>query len=172
MIGTGGIFLPGNGTPGSSMTVSGNLAFQSGALYLVQLNSTTSTFANVTGAAALNGTVGASFAAGSNVLSQYTILTAAGGRSGTFAGVDTLGLPAGFVATLSYDSTNAYLNFVLDYAAKSNLNVNQQNVNKALGNFFNANGGIPVAFAGFSPPGCRRFPARPRPDRSRRRSMR
>ena len=65
MIANGGIFLPGNGTPGSSMTVSGNLAFQSGALYLVQLNSTTSTFANVTGAAALNGTVGASFAAGS-----------------------------------------------------------------------------------------------------------
>ncbi|MCU1287663.1 MAG: autotransporter protein, partial [Acidobacteriales bacterium] len=48
-IASGGIFLPGDGTPGSSMTVSGNLAFQSGALYLVQLNSVTSTFANVTG---------------------------------------------------------------------------------------------------------------------------
>ena len=153
MIASGGIFLPGNGTPGSSMTVSGNLAFQSGALYLVQLNSTTSTFANVTGTAAPNGNVGVSFAAGSNVLSRYTILTAAGGRNGTFAGVDTLGLPAGFVATLSYDSTNAYLNFVLDYAARSNLNVNQQNVNKALGSFFSANGSIPGAFAGLSPAG-------------------
>ena len=153
VIASGGIFLPGNGTPGSSMTVSGNLAFQSGALYLVQLNSTTATFANVTGTAALNGTVGASFAVGSNVLSRYTILTAAGGRSDIFAGVDTLGLPAGFVATLSYDSTHAYLNFVLDYAARSGLNVNQQNVNKALGNFFSANGSIPVAFAGLSPAG-------------------
>ncbi|MDB5575421.1 MAG: autotransporter protein, partial [Bradyrhizobium sp.] len=150
VIGSGAIFLPGNGTPGSSMTVSGNLAFQSGALYLVQLNSTTSTFANVTGTAALNGTVGASFAVGSNVLSRYTILTAAGGRSSTFAGVDTLGLPAGFVATLSYDPTHAYLNFVLDYAARSNLNANQQNVNAALGNFFSANGRIPGAFAGLS----------------------
>jgi autotransporter-associated beta strand protein len=149
-IANGGIFLPGNGTPGSSMTVSGNLAFQSGALYLVQLNSVTSTFANVTGTAALNGNVGASFAAGSTVLPQYTILTAAGHRSGEFAGVDTLGLPAGFVATLSYDPTHAYLNFALDYGARLNLNVNQQNVNRALANFFNANGGIPLAFAGFS----------------------
>ena len=46
-IAKGGIFLPGNGQPGSFMTVAGNLAFQSGALYLVQLNSTASTFANV-----------------------------------------------------------------------------------------------------------------------------
>ena len=150
VIASGGILLPGNGTPGSSMTVSGNLAFQSGALYRVQLNSTTATFANVTGSAALNGAVGASFAAGSNVLPQYTILTAAGGRSGAFAGVDMLGFPAGVVATLSYDSTHAYLNVVLDYAARSNLSVNQQNVNKALGNFFNANGGIPAAFMGLS----------------------
>jgi len=153
VIASGGIFLPGNGTPGSSMTVSGNLAFQSGALYLVQLNSVTSTFAIVSGTAALNGTVGASFAVGSTVLPQYTILTAAGGRSGAFTGVDTLGVPSGFVATLSYDPTHAYLNFVLDYAARSNLNVNQQNVGNALANFFNANGGIPVAFAGFSPTG-------------------
>jgi autotransporter-associated beta strand protein len=150
LIASGGIFLPGNGTPGSSMLVAGNLAFQSGALYLIQLNSTTSTFANVTGTAALDGRVGASFAAGSNVAPKYTILTAAGGRSGAFAGVDALGLPAGFVATLSYDPTHAYLNLVLDYAARSNLNVNQQNVNKALGNFFSANGGIPVAFTGLS----------------------
>jgi len=33
-IANGGIFAPGNGTPGSSWTVAGNLAFQSGALYL------------------------------------------------------------------------------------------------------------------------------------------
>ena len=146
-IANGGVFLPGNGTPGSSMKVAGNLAFQSGALYLVQLNSISSTFANVTGTAALAGTVGASIAAGSKVMKQYTILTAAAGRSGTFTGVDTLGLPSGFVATLSYDPAHAYLNFALDYGARSRLNVNQQNVGNALANFFNANGGIPLAFS-------------------------
>lgn len=43
-----GTFAPGNGTPGTSSAVSGNLAFQSGAIYLVQVNPSTSTSANVT----------------------------------------------------------------------------------------------------------------------------
>ena len=152
-IASGGIFLPGNGTPGTSMTVSGNLAFQSGALYLVGINSTTSTFTNVTGTATLDGSVGVGVAAGSTVVKQYTILSASGGRSGAFSGVDTLGLPAGLVASLSYDPTHAYLNFALNYGAKSNLNINQTNVATTLQNFFNANGGISAVFAGLTPNG-------------------
>jgi len=147
VIASGGIFLPGNGTPGSSMTVAGNLAFQSGALYLVQVNSVTSTFANVTGTATLAGTVGASFASGSTVLKQYTILTAAGGRSGSFDGAGVIGAPSALVATLSYDPTHAYLNFALDFGATPGLNANQKTVGNTLTNFFNANGSIPVAFA-------------------------
>ena len=50
-IASGGTFAPGN-SPGT-MTVQGNLAFQSGALYLVQLNSTTASSTNVSGSAAL-----------------------------------------------------------------------------------------------------------------------
>src|ERR1700678_2942299 len=41
-INAGGILAPGNGAPGSSMTVAGNLAFASGALYVVSLNPATS----------------------------------------------------------------------------------------------------------------------------------
>jgi hypothetical protein len=52
---SGGTFAPGSGAAGSSMTVAGNLAFQSGAIYLVQLNPTTASFANVTGTATLGG---------------------------------------------------------------------------------------------------------------------
>ncbi len=152
-IGSGGILLPGNGTPGSSMTVAGNLAFQSGALYLVQLNSVTSTFANVIGMATLAGTVGASFAAGSTVMKQYSILTFAGGRSGAFDGAAVIGGSGGLVATLSYDPTHAYLNFALDFGATPGLNVNQRNVGTVLNNFFNANGGIPAAFATLAPAG-------------------
>jgi autotransporter-associated beta strand protein len=37
-INAGGTFAPGNGTPGTSMTIAGSLAFASGALYLVQIN--------------------------------------------------------------------------------------------------------------------------------------
>ena len=158
-IASGGIFAPGNGTPGSFTTVSANfhrtanLAFQSGALYLVQLNSTTSTFANVIGTATLSGLVGATFAPGSSVMKQYSILTAAGGISGSFDGVATTSAPGGLVATLSYDANHAYINFALDFGAKSNLNVNQQNVGTTLINFFNANGGIAYAFASLTPGG-------------------
>ncbi|MBW7972255.1 autotransporter domain-containing protein [Bradyrhizobium sp. BR 10289] len=152
LIATGGIFLPGNSTPGTAMTVSGNLAFQSGALYLVSINGTTSSLANVTGTATLSGSVGVSVAAGSMLAKRYTILTTAGGLIGTFSGVATPSM-ASYTASLSYDASNVYLNFALDYGAKSALNVNQANVANTLANFFNANGGINSAFANLSPSG-------------------
>ncbi|MEI9925284.1 MAG: autotransporter domain-containing protein [Bradyrhizobium sp.] len=152
-IATGGIFLAGNSTAGSSTTVAGNLAFQSGALYVVQLSSTLSTSANVTGAAALAGNVGVSLAPGSIVIKQYTILTAAGGRGGVFDGVGIIGPAGGLIPTLSYDPNHAYLNFALNFGATPGLNINQQRVGTTLNNFFNANGGIPAAFATLSPAG-------------------
>jgi autotransporter-associated beta strand protein len=58
---SGGTFAPGpSGTPGT-MTVAGNLAFQSGALYVVQVNPTTASTTNVSGTASLAGTVQANF---------------------------------------------------------------------------------------------------------------
>jgi autotransporter-associated beta strand protein len=152
VIAPGGIFLPGN-SPGTFMTVAGNLAFQSGALYLVTLNSTASTFAKVTGTATLAGTVGAAFLPGSEVMKQYMILSANGGVSGAFAGVGLAAPSGGLVATLSYDPTHAYLNFAVDFGVVPGLNVNQRNVGAALTNFFNANGGIPVSFATLTPAG-------------------
>jgi uncharacterized protein with beta-barrel porin domain len=149
-----GTFSPGNGTPGSAMAIVGNLAFQSGAQYMVQLNPATSTLANVTGTATLTGaTVNASFAAGSYVAKQYTILTATGGVSGTFSGLVNSGLPTGFTSTLSYDGNDAFLNLALAMSSSSGLNTNQQNVANALTNFFNANGGIPAVFATLTPAG-------------------
>jgi autotransporter-associated beta strand protein len=149
----GGTFAPGNGTPGTSMTVAGNLAFQSGALYLVQLNPATSTFANVTGTASLNGAAGAAFLAGNYVAKQYTILTAAGGVSGTFGSFNTLGMPSGFTASLSYDAHDVFLDLHLGFAPPTQLNVNQQKVANALVNFFNRTGGIPAVFASLTPAG-------------------
>jgi autotransporter-associated beta strand protein len=150
-IASGGIFLPGSGF-GTSMSVQGNLAFQSGALYLVQLSSTNSTFADVTGTAHLSGDVAAAFAPGSTVMKQYMILHAASGVSGTFDGL-SVAAPNNLVASLSYDPTHAYINFDLNFGAKNNLNVNQTNVANALTNFFNSNGGIPGVFASLSPAG-------------------
>jgi outer membrane autotransporter protein len=108
VIGTGGIFAPGNGTPGTSMTVAGNLAFQSGAQYMVFLNPSTSSFANVTGTASLNGTVQVATAPGDYTpFTTYTILHADGGVTGVFAGL-THDL-AFLTPALSYDPNNVFL---------------------------------------------------------------
>ena len=54
------------------MTVSGNLAFQSGAFYVVQVNPTTASTTNVSGTASLAGTVGAIFAPGSYIVAHLS----------------------------------------------------------------------------------------------------
>ena len=92
------------------MTVTGNLAFQSGAFYVVQVNPTTASTTNVSGTASLAGTVGAIFAPGSYIARSYPILTAAGGLTGTFDALATSGLPAGFQTSLSYTGNTAFLN--------------------------------------------------------------
>jgi autotransporter-associated beta strand protein len=150
-INNAGTFAPGNGTPGTTTAIVGNLAFQSGAFYMVQINPATSSQANVTGTAALGGsTVNAVFAAGSYVAKQYVILTA-GSVSGTFGALVNTNKPASISDTLSYDATHAYLNASLNFSTPtSGLNGNQQAVANTLVNFFNSTGGIPFAFAALS----------------------
>jgi fibronectin-binding autotransporter adhesin len=156
---SGGIFAPGNGTPGTFMTVTGNLAFQSGAMYLVTLNPTTASFASVGGTATLNGTAAALYLAGNYISKKYTILSAAGGVSGTFGSLDNTNVPANFTSTLSYDANNAYIDLTLNFVPNPapnfgpGLNINQQNVANTLVNFFNTTGGIPLAFGALTPAG-------------------
>jgi autotransporter-associated beta strand protein len=163
-IASGGTFAPGN-SPGT-MTVAGNLAFQSGALYVVQINSSTASSTNATGSAMLAGTVQASFASGSYATRTYTILSAAGGLGGTtFNTLTTSNLPAGFTASLSYTATNAILNLTATLgqlvgpsapgqpsapsgpgALACAFSINQCNVANALNAFFNNGGALPPAF--------------------------
>lgn len=145
----GGTFAPGNGTPGSAMAVNGSLAFQSGAIYLVQLDPSTASYASVTGAAQLGGaTVTANFAAGSYVAKRYMILTASGGVSGTFnTTMVNTSLPSNFNSSLSYDANHVYLDLALNFGIPSVLNGNQKRVGDALTNVFNANGGIAAVYA-------------------------
>ena len=153
-VNAGGLLAPGSLTPGTSMTLT-SLAMQSGAAYLVFVDPTTSTFANVTGNASLGGaTVGASFAPGSYVAKQYTILNA-GHITGAFdPTVLSLGLPTGFHTSLSQDTNHVYLNLALNFAPPSgSLNGNQQKVGNAIINFFNTNGAIPMAFGALGPSG-------------------
>jgi uncharacterized protein with beta-barrel porin domain len=140
-INSGGTFAPGSGAPGTSITVRGNLAFQSGAIYLVQLNSTSPSSANVTGTASLGGAVQAVFAPGiGNPAKSYDILHA-GGFSGTFAPtVQTTNLPPGFTTKLSYTATDVLLNVTATLGGPqqaTGLSSNHLSVAGAINNFFN-----------------------------------
>jgi autotransporter-associated beta strand protein len=153
-IGSGATLAPGNGTPGSSMTVAGNLALQSGAIYLVQVSPSAASFANVTGTATLGGaTVNAVFSNGSYIDKKYTILTANGGVSGTFApSIVNSNLPANVATSLSYDANDVFLNLSLIFVPPPNsgLNRNQQAVANTLVNFFNSTGSIPLIYGGMT----------------------
>jgi autotransporter-associated beta strand protein len=158
---SGGTLAPGNAAiPTGTLTITGNLAFQSGALYLVQVTPSAAASTNVTGTATLGGAaVNANFASGSYVAKQYTILTA-GSVSGTFGATVNTNLPTGFHSSLSYDPTHAYLDLALNFTPPppgpnfgGGLNINQQNIANTLTNFFNATGGIAMVFGALSPGG-------------------
>ena len=149
-VNSGGVFAPGAaGTPGTAMTVSGNLAVASGGVYLVQLNPLAATSAAASGKASLTGgTVDTLFAPGSYVAKQFDILHASGGLGGTaFATLANANLPAGFIDSLSYSGTDVFLNLTAGFATAPGLTINERNVATAIDNFFNAGGMLPPAFA-------------------------
>jgi autotransporter-associated beta strand protein len=151
----GGALAPGNSI--GLLTVNGSLSFTAASSYMVEVSPTNADRVNVKGTATLGGaTVHASFATGSDVAKQYTILNATGGLGGsTFGSIVNTNLPQGFNSSLSYDANNAYLNLSLNFVAPpgSGLNRNQQAVADALVNSFNRNGGIPLVYAGLTAPG-------------------
>ncbi|WP_426612142.1 autotransporter outer membrane beta-barrel domain-containing protein [Bradyrhizobium sp. McL0616] len=150
-IANGGIYAPGDGGPGSSMQVQGDLTLQPGSVYVVQVGSGSSTsHALVTGNVTLNGTVGVSLYPGSMVMKHYSIMDFFGTATGNFTGVAA---PGGLIGTTTVGSNEVLLDFTLNYRAKYALNINQQNVATTLQNFFNAKGVLPAEFAGLGPAG-------------------
>ena len=163
----GGTLAPGNSI--GLLTVRGNLAFTAASSYMVEVSPSNADRVNVTGTAILGGAaVNASFAPGTYVTRQYTIVNATGGVIGTFGSQVNTNLPANFTSKLSYDANNAYLNLTLDYVPPTPvdptpatptspvyrpLNANQQNVGNSLVGFFNRTGGIPLAFGALTPAG-------------------
>jgi outer membrane autotransporter protein len=154
IVNSGGTLAPGPTASPGAMTVLGNLAFQSGALYLVRINPSNASRDNVTGGgtATLAGTVNATFASGSYATRTYTILSAASGLNGTFGGLTTSNLPAGFTASLGYTATDVILNLTATLGRRpgdlgtGGLSINQTNVAEALNAFFNNGGTLPPGF--------------------------
>ncbi len=143
----GGTFAPGNGTPGTSMVIAGSLAFQSGALYLVQVNRSASTLASVTGTATLAGTVGVQLSTRLLATTTYTILTSSA-RAGTFQSVM---LSSGGLASnprLSYVGGDVLLTLGpgLLTPLLVSPSANQQRVAAAIDNAVLAGGALPTGF--------------------------
>jgi autotransporter-associated beta strand protein len=146
-VNSGGAFAPGAfGSSNTQMNVQGSLAFQSGAFYVTQVSPSSATFANVTGTASLAGTVIATFSTGSYLTKNYLILQSAGLGGTTFGTLDTLGLPRGATASLSYTADDVFLDLSVSLSA-TGLNTNQKNVANAINAFFNSGGALPPNFA-------------------------
>jgi len=142
-VNSGGTLEPGTiGVPDTFMTITGNLAFQSGAIYLVNISPTTASRANVGGAVTLNGAVQGLLLPGSySGKTTYDILDPPS-ISGKFTGFTALDEP-GFGGTLTYTPTDVLLNLS---ANLSGFNQNQQNVAAGINNFFNNGGTLPADF--------------------------
>ena len=149
---SGGTLSPGGSI--GTLTINGNLLFNAGSFYTVGISSPQASKTQVSGTATLGGAnVSAVFGTGSSVSkTTYTILTASGGVSGTFAPTVTTNSPA-LQGSLSYDANDAFLTFTLNYNAIAGLNGNQRAVGNALDNAFNAGGSIPAIFASLTPGG-------------------
>ena len=142
----GGTLAPGASI--GTLTVAGSLAFQSAAVYLVEVGATADR-TNVTGAATLAGTVNAQFAGGTSLTRSYTILSATGGLGGTqFDALTTTNVPAGFAASLSYTGSDVTLNLLAQIGSGGGLNRNQRNVADAVNGFFNSGGTLTPGFVG------------------------
>lgn len=110
-VNNGGTLAPGiPGTPGGTFNIAGNLTFATAASYLVNVSPTTTSLTKVTGTATLAGTIGGSATPGAYTAgTRYTVLTANGGTTGTFAN-STLSTTFGSMTpVVQYDGNNVYL---------------------------------------------------------------
>ena len=90
----------------------------------------------------------ANFAPGSGLVRRYTIFSADGGLGGsTFAGLNASNVPPSFLAGLSYDPNNVYLDLTAALGLGGALNQNQRNVAASINGFFNNGGALPAGFA-------------------------
>ena len=146
---SGGTLSPGNAAnPTGALAITGSLAFQSGALYLVQVTPTGAASVNVAGTASLAGTVNAVFASGSYIAKQYTILTASGGLEGTFNTLNAVNLPSNMTANLGYAGNSVFLDLIANLGVGGGLKGNQQSVAGGINNAFNTGGTLPLALLG------------------------
>jgi autotransporter-associated beta strand protein len=144
-INAGGTLSPGNSI--GTVTIGGNLTFVGAGNYLVEVAQATADRTNVTGTAALAGTLRIMATGPFPVPMRYTLLNAVGGVSGTFGTTDLAGFGVLVNPSVTYDVNNVFLNLNPDTISSvlTNASVNQRNVATALDAGFAA-GTMPAPF--------------------------
>jgi outer membrane autotransporter protein len=125
---SGGMLSAGGASVGT-LNVTGNLTLNSGAITLVDVTTTSADRLLVSGTAAINGTLNVTFASGSYVPAQYTLLTSTGALSGTFSGLNFTGAPSGIATEILYDANNAFLKLVTGFSPNANFNIDVGTIN-------------------------------------------
>jgi outer membrane autotransporter protein len=142
-INPGGTLSPGNGmgTLGT-LDVAGDLLLTPGSLYKTNVAGSTASNTRMTGTATLAGTEVTQFQPGS-LTNSYTVLSAVGGRFGTFDTFTPIGLPSFVSASLGYTARDVTVDLTSQMAGVDGLTRNQHAVGGALDHAFNKGPGIP-----------------------------
>ena len=112
VVGNGGRVSPGTSAGAvATLTSTGGISFLAGSTYVADVSLLSADKLTSVGATSITG--GTVAAQGQNVQyafnSTYTILTATGGRTGTFSSITSTGFNGAFAPTLSYDANNVYI---------------------------------------------------------------
>jgi autotransporter-associated beta strand protein len=140
----GGTLAPGSAAmPTGTLTIAGNLVFQSAALYLITIDGASAGKTSVTGGSASLGGASVSIASGSTFVvgTRYTILTADGGIVGTFNPTVTYGA---YTGVLGYDRDDVYLTVLPSLLPGAPTNA--VNVMSGIDNYIGNGGALPASF--------------------------
>jgi autotransporter-associated beta strand protein len=140
----GGTLAPGNAAaPTGTLTIAGNLVFQSAAIYLITIDGASASKTSVIGGSAALSGAGVNVASGSTFVvgTRYTILTADGGVVGTFNPTVTYGA---YTGVLGYDRNDVYLTVLPSLLPGAPTNV--VNVMGGIDNYIGSGGSLPAGF--------------------------
>jgi autotransporter-associated beta strand protein len=149
VVNSGGTLAPGSSGVGT-LTVNGDVTFASGSTYVVGTGSSSATILTATGSASLAGTLGVDSADGTYLFGQkQTVLTAAGGVTGSFTLATPTTTGADFSSVLTYDAQHVYLEIDLARLSPllpSDAGANAANAVAAIDDAIAAGDTLPQAF--------------------------